>query len=368
MEDQKEKKIEESYKDKDFLKVPNTLVDSGLLARMKPSEIKVYLAIAKHADYKTGRSFPSIALLCNLTGMNKNVVCKATKKLEYYGLNKKYRAPKAFKYRSVYRVLRDPKINPVIIPQKVEKESKRFRGKDGKFQVDSKEKENDIVPQNMERGIPQNMELDTFPQKVELDIVPQNMESNEKELELTRDNILRPKKFSDVDIYLTSLLIEKILENDPKSRVQRMTQKTKEDWLNECRRLREIDNRAPEEIEAVICWCQEDDFEKTVVLSMPKLRKRFDSLWLKFKGRRIENNGRYKPQTDVGSQHLWTEEEREKYIPMIDKEYKEKLQAYMKKEGITDEEDVNHFKVPSLTDYRIRKLKEIKREGKNENI
>ncbi len=61
-----------------------------------------------------------------------------------------------------------------------------------------------------------------------------------------------------------------------------MTQKTKEDWYNECRKLREIDNRSPEDIEAVINWCQEDDFEKIVVLSMPKLRERFDSLWLKY--------------------------------------------------------------------------------------
>jgi len=114
--------------------------------------------------------------------------------------------------------------------------------------------------------------------------------SKESQGEDFNDRLLNPKKFSDVDIHLTNLLIEKILENNPKSRVQRMAQKTKEDWHNECRKLREIDSRSPEDIEAVINWCQGDDFEKTVVLSMPKLRERFDSLWLKHERSKAKTN------------------------------------------------------------------------------
>ena len=110
--------------------------------------------------------------------------------------------------------------------------------------------------------------------------VPTNKDKRKNNKE---NRLLSPKKFSDVDIHLTDLLIEKILRNNPKARVQRITQKTKEGWLNECRKLREIDGYSPEEIEAIITWCQEDDFEKTVVLSMPKLRIRFDELWLKYK-------------------------------------------------------------------------------------
>ena len=71
------------------------------------------------------------------------------------------------------------------------------------------------------------------------------------------------------------------------------------------------------------------------------------------------------PQTYVGSQHLWTKEEGEKYLPIIDKEYEENLHAYMEKEGITNKEDVDPFKVPSQTDYRIRRIKEIKRKSEN---
>lgn len=40
------------------------------------------------------------------------------------------------------------------------------------------------------------------------------------------------------------------------------------------------DNRTPAQIEWVIRWCQADDFWKTNILSMPKLREKFDQLRL----------------------------------------------------------------------------------------
>jgi len=122
----------------------------------------------------------------------------------------------------------------------------------------------------------------TKPSKNDAYVVLIREEKRKEEKREENTSLINPKTFSDMDIHLTNLLIKKILENDPKSRVQRLGQKTKEVWLNECRKLREIDNRRPEDIEAVINWSQEDDFEKTVVLSMPKLRERFDSLWLKY--------------------------------------------------------------------------------------
>jgi len=93
----------------------------------------------------------------------------------------------------------------------------------------------------------------------------------------------KPKVFEDVDIKLTQILIDLILKNDPKSEVKRMPKTTQETWLTECRRLREIDKRTPEEIKFVIEWTQQDSFERTNVHSIPKLRKRFGQLFLKAK-------------------------------------------------------------------------------------
>lgn len=106
----------------------------------------------------------------------------------------------------------------------------------------------------------------------------------QKTINNTKDNVTkRPKKFSDTDLELTALLFSLILENDSGSRVIRMTGNQLDSWIDECRKLRDLDKRTPEQIESVIEWCQEDNFEKTVVLSMPKLRKRFDELLLKSK-------------------------------------------------------------------------------------
>lgn len=92
------------------------------------------------------------------------------------------------------------------------------------------------------------------------------------------------EKFQDEDIKLTQLLIDKMTENDPNSSIlRRLTSKRQEVWINECRLLREKDERTPEQIEQIIIFSQGDSFWKANILSMPKLREKFDQLWLKAK-------------------------------------------------------------------------------------
>jgi hypothetical protein len=158
--------------DLNSIKIPQAIIDSGLLARMKPSEIKVYLVIAKCAHHKHDRAFPSIAQICEFSGINKNAVCQAIKRLEYFGVIKKYRAPKGFKFHNVYRVLKVPIINPLVIPQKVKKASTRSRGKDGKWVVTPK----DVID-------------NTFPQNMETDILPQNMERKKSEIKINGNKL-----------------------------------------------------------------------------------------------------------------------------------------------------------------------------------
>jgi len=88
-------------------------------------------------------------------------------------------------------------------------------------------------------------------------------------------------KILECDIELTKLLLDKILENNPESRVRKMTNKQKERWQNDCRLMREQDGRAIDDIREVITWAQDDDFWHTNILSMGKLRKQWDQLILK---------------------------------------------------------------------------------------
>lgn len=92
------------------------------------------------------------------------------------------------------------------------------------------------------------------------------------------------KKISNIDKELTQLLIDYMFQNDPNSSIiKRLTEKRKLDWMNSCRKLREIDKRPPELIGEIIAFCQKDPFWKSNILSMTKLRQKFDQLFLKAK-------------------------------------------------------------------------------------
>lgn len=54
-------------------------------------------------------------------------------------------------------------------------------------------------------------------------------------------------------------------------------------WRTEARRLIDIDGRSLEEIADVIRWCQNDPFWRSNILSMPKLRAKYDALRLRMK-------------------------------------------------------------------------------------
>lgn len=51
-------------------------------------------------------------------------------------------------------------------------------------------------------------------------------------------------------------------------------------WLAAARLLIDRDGRTPEQVEACIRWCQADEFWRTNILSMPKLREQYDRLRL----------------------------------------------------------------------------------------
>lgn len=52
-------------------------------------------------------------------------------------------------------------------------------------------------------------------------------------------------------------------------------------WVSSARLLIDNDKREPQEVHRIIEWCQQDSFWKTNILSMPKLRDKYDQLRLK---------------------------------------------------------------------------------------
>jgi hypothetical protein len=73
----------------------------------------------------------------------------------------------------------------------------------------------------------------------------------------------------------------KIRENNPNCKP--FTEKQLSDWAHVADLMMARDGRLAPDIEAVIEWCQSDSFWKSNILSMGKLREKFDQLTLKMK-------------------------------------------------------------------------------------
>jgi len=123
--------------------------------------------------------------------------------------------------------------------------------------------------------------------------MPNHEQEQEQELEQEQDNTFSPN--SD-EFRHAKLLYDLILGNDPKAKKPNM-----QNWTNEIDKLHRLDKRSFEEIEAVIRWCQKDDFWHTNILSAGKLRSQFQQLILKMKGNGDATN-RASKKTGFGNQ------------------------------------------------------------------
>ena len=108
------------------------------------------------------------------------------------------------------------------------------------------------------------------------------------------------KRYSDDDMRLANLLSELITKNKPDRKVESTA--IRESWANACRMMREIDNRTPSNIEAVVRWCQSDEFWRRNILSFSKLREQFDRLELQMRG-----NGKRPGKVDLSDDSRFDE-------------------------------------------------------------
>jgi hypothetical protein len=70
-------------------------------------------------------------------------------------------------------------------------------------------------------------------------------------------------------------------------------------WEDAARLLMDKDGRTEEQIHKAIDWCQDNEFWRSNILSMPKLREKYDQLRLKaMKGRTSSGSGPARSTTD----------------------------------------------------------------------
>jgi hypothetical protein len=98
----------------------------------------------------------------------------------------------------------------------------------------------------------------------------------------TRQDKTNKKVPSQGDIALTTVLILKIIKNNPASGLTKLTpaEKTKRlhSWADHVRKMRELDGHSEDEIKAVIDWCQNDSFWRKNILCTETLRAQWEKL------------------------------------------------------------------------------------------
>jgi len=104
---------------------------------------------------------------------------------------------------------------------------------------------------------------------------------------ITKETITKDKRVFNNDskeMKLSTLLFKLILERNPNHKKPDLNS-----WAKEIDKMIRIDKRLPDEIEAVIRWCQTDAGSgngkwggwQSVILSISKLREKYDTLYLK---------------------------------------------------------------------------------------
>lgn len=125
-------------------------------------------------------------------------------------------------------------------------------------------------------------------------------EDNTEKKENTELDFTKVKSSRLPECALTAHLVEKILVNDSKAKIPANLRP----WVNECRLLMEKDERSADEVRAVIDFSQGDNFWRSNILSMTKLRKQFPALYLQLNPG--SNNGkRGKVNDKKFSEDVW---------------------------------------------------------------
>ncbi len=121
---------------------------------------------------------------------------------------------------------------------------------------------------------------------------PSNQPTTNQPLTTNKNNKNKSFLSDSIEVRLSELLLEKILTRNPNHKKPNL-----QTWAKDVDRMIRIDHRAPEDIRAVIEWCQADSFWQNNVLSTAKLRSQFDQLLLKM------GKPGPKPQNTPGAVH-----------------------------------------------------------------
>jgi len=86
-------------------------------------------------------------------------------------------------------------------------------------------------------------------------------------------------KFDQTDMAFAQLAFDELLHHNPNHKAPNLNA-----WAEDARKMREIDNRDPNEMARVWTWIRNDSFWSTNILSISKFREKYDMVSMKAKG------------------------------------------------------------------------------------
>lgn len=105
-----------------------------------------------------------------------------------------------------------------------------------------------------------------------------NNDNNDNKKEPSRKRVYDE---SSIHFKLANRLYQKILVNNPNHKKPNL-----QNWANDVRLMMERDKRNEEQITYLIDWCQSNEFWKSNILSISKLREKYDQLVIQIKSNR----------------------------------------------------------------------------------
>ena len=78
-------------KGRNFGKLYHFIIDSGALAAMKPTDLKLYSVLLRYADFRTGNARPTDQTIAGKAGVNRSSIPPARARLQGMGLIKAWR-------------------------------------------------------------------------------------------------------------------------------------------------------------------------------------------------------------------------------------------------------------------------------------
>jgi phage replication O-like protein O len=125
--------------------------------------------------------------------------------------------------------------------------------------------------------------------QIDTEVVAKQIPKERKSKESKKERIYTPDS---QEYVLSKYLLDKILANNPGNRKPHINS-----WAKDMDMILRVDARAPDEVRTVIDFCQSDSFWKSNILSVGKLREKYDQLNIKRKEKPNANTGNLQQKT-----------------------------------------------------------------------